>query len=73
MYKKCEMTISYGERVIVKQSRATPFILDSGHVWMSIVNAERYRESLDKFPYVFLKIKAAHKNRVIRKRVRVTC
>lgn len=69
--KKSTIIMSYSEGVIVDQTRKVPTTIESGHSWLAILDVKLFRDRLDRFPYVFLELKAAHKTKPIRKRIKI--
>lgn len=73
LLKPSPMAYSQGEGFMVDQTSKPPFIIESGHAWLAIIDAKTFRRNLAQYPFVFLAIKASHKKNIIKKRVKLNC
>ena len=71
IFNKRQTMVSHSDGVIIDQTRKIPTIIESGHSWLAIVDAQNFRDQLEHFPYVSLELKASHKIKPIRKRIKL--
>jgi len=69
-YKKSGGSYS-SDKPFIKETRPTPFILDSGHAWIGVADTDNFRDAVKNYPYVYLEIKPSYTNKTIRKRIKL--